>query len=362
MEALAVERVGQQVVECYSCIIAKDVKQAKLLKPEVERMVAMMKPDDKMLAYYQLVSMLYDLLILKVSPDEANERMDLTILEGVATQANDYLHFMYYYVCGRNEFYHKRYKSAIRTYKIAERLLEKVEDPVEKAEFYQILGISYYHIDQFTFAFSYLEQALEFFEKHSSYKINVFACKQILSGIYSELHQHSKAQDMFNDLLEATKSSPYNHAVTTYNIGINRIWSENFEEAIVYFKKALLDPDFQRSSICLKAHYYIKNLELRLGTYIDGFEWVEEEAKKKSVKEIVGKLLVTRGLYLNRDENLVMEGLNLLESHEYFYDCYDMCTEVSHYYKRANDLKKASYYKTYARDMRYKSILGLDQA
>ncbi|AIC96104.1 response regulator aspartate phosphatase [Shouchella lehensis] len=362
MEGLAVERVGQKIVDWYSCIKTNDVKQAKLLKPEVDVLVANMNPDDKMLAYYQLVSLQYDLLILKVSPEEAKTKLDVNVLEGIANQADDYLKFMYYYVCGRAEFYHKRYKSAIRTYKIAERLIEEVKDPVEKAEFYQKLGISYYQIDQYTFAYTYLELALEFFEKNSSYKINVFMCKQILASIFNELHQQAKAQEMYDDLLTVTKPFPYDQAVTNYNIGINRIWRGNFKEAIAYFKQALENPEFQKSAIFIKAHYHIINLEIRLGEKPKGLAWLEEEAKLKNAKDIEGKLMVTRGLYVDEENSLIMQGLELLESSQCFYEAYEMSSEVSKYYKRSRDLKRTAYFTKYAHDMKCKAILGLDQS
>ncbi|MED4130355.1 Rap family tetratricopeptide repeat protein [Shouchella miscanthi] len=362
MKTYAVERVGQQIVEWYSCIMTKDIKQAKLLKPKVDVMVANMKPDDKMLAYYQLVSMQYDLLMLKVSPDEAKANLDVTILEGIANQANDYLKFMYYYVWGRNEFYQKRYKSAIRTYKIAERLIEKVDDPVEKAEFYQKLGISYYHIDQYTFAFSYLEQALEFFEKDPTYIVNVFTCKHILSGIYSELHQHEKAESIYNELLIATESYPYNYAITKYNIGVNSIALEKYEKAIKHFTEALDIKEFQDSAIYLKAKYHVINLQLRLGNKPEGLEQLEEEVHNKDAKGIKAKLMICRGLYLEDDISLVNRGVEILEANEDFVECRELCREISKHFEEVADSGKALYFLEYAKEMNSKIILGVDQS
>lgn len=362
MKTYAVERVGQQIVEWYSCIMTKDIKQAKLLKPEVDIMVANMKPDDKMLAYYQLVSLQYDLLILKVSPSEAKANLDVTVLENIANQANDYLNFMYYYVWGRTEFYNKRYKSAIRTYKIAERLIEKVNDPVEKAEFYQNIGINYYHIDQYTFACSYLEQALEFFEKNSSYIINVFMCKQILGSIHSELHQREKAEEIFNELLISTDSYPYDHAVARYNIGLHNISIENYEEAIKSFNEALDNQEFRNSTIYLKAKYHVINLQLRLGNEPEGLEQLEEEVHNKNAKEIKAKLIICRGLYIEDDISLVNKGLELLESQEYFVESRFMAKEISKHFEEVFDLEKALHFSEYAKEMKSKIILGVDQS
>ncbi|KQL56767.1 MULTISPECIES: Rap family tetratricopeptide repeat protein [Bacillaceae] len=362
MKTYAVERVGQQIVEWYSCIMTKDIKQAKLLKPEVDIMVANMEPDDKMLAYYQLVSLQYDLLVLREAPDEKTEALNETILENIAVQTNDYLNFMYYYVWGQTEFYKQRYKSAIRTYKIAERLIEKVKDPLEKAEFYQKLGISYYRIDQYTFAFSYLEQALEIFEKDSSYIMNVISCKQILAGIHSELKEYEKAEAIYTELLVLSKPYPYYQAITTYNMGLSRIFVGNLDEAIQHFNKAIRIEEFRNSAIYLKAKYHVLNLQMRLGNYAEGLEQLEEEVHNKDVKEIEGKLLICRGLYLNEGYWLIEKGLNLLQTHEYYSECRNLCEEISKHYKKADDYKKALYFLEYANEMGNKTILGVDQS
>ncbi|WP_144560138.1 tetratricopeptide repeat protein [Shouchella miscanthi] len=362
MKTYAVERVGQQIVEWYSCIMTKDIKQAKLLKLEVDIMVANMEPDDKMLAYYQLVSLQYDLLVLREAPDEKTEALDETILENIAVQTNDYLNFMYYYVWGQTEFYKQRYKSAIRTYKIAERLIEKVKDPLEKAEFYQKLGISYYRIDQYTFAFSYLEQALEIFEKDPSYILNVISCKQILAGIHSELKEYEKAEVIYNELIVLSKPYSYYQGLTTYNRGVNRILVGNFEEAIQQFKKALEIEEFRNSAIYLKARYHILNLQMRLGNYTEGLEQLEEEVHNEDAQEIKGKLLICRGLYLNEGYSFIEEGINLLQANEYYDECRDLCEEISKHYKKMNDFEMALYYLECANEMSNKTILGVDQS
>ena len=362
MKALAVEDVGQRIVEWYSCIITKDIKQAKELKPEVDLMIVNMEPDDKMLAYYQLVTLQHDLLLLKVEPDKHSITLDESILENIAVQANDYLNFMYYYVWGQTEFYHKRYKSAIRTYKIAERLIEKVKDPAEKAEFYQRLGQSYYQIDQYTFAFSYIEQALEFFEKNSSYVINVISCKQILAGIYNELDQFEKATEIFDELLILSQPFNYYTAMTYYNMGVIRIDLQKYSEALIYFNKALKFQEFYDSPTGLKAQYYVFNLQYRLGNTSKSIEEFQLKVHNKGAVDLTAKLLVCRGLYLEDNHSLVKEGMDILESNEFFFDCHEISQEISKHYKKKRDFETALIYSEYAIEMgKRKTILGVDQ-
>lgn len=363
MIVYSLENVGQRIVEWYSCIITKDMNLAKKIKFEVDSMISMMVPDDKMLAYYQLVSLQHDLLILKEAPKEVTLQLDELLLENIANQANDYLNFMYYYVSGQTEFYKKRYKSAIRTYKIAERLIEKVKDPAEKAEFYQKLGHSYYQIDQYTFAFSYIEQALEFFEKDSSYLINVISCKQILAGIYSELNHFDKADELYHELKSLSKPHNYSYGVTNYNIAINKIILNHLQEALKYFHKALEIEEFKNSPISLKAKYHVLNLELRIGKYSNGLEELEKEVHNKKRRDLEAKLMISRGLYLDNNYDLVKEGLRMLESNEFYDECHDVSNEISKHYKENNDFKTALHYSEYSIEMgKRKIILGVDQS
>ncbi|RQW17955.1 hypothetical protein EH196_20215, partial [Bacillus sp. C1-1] len=248
---LQAETVGSAIVEWHSCIIARDIDSAKAAREKTIIAVNKMEPDDKMLTYYQLVSFQHDLLISY--PDK--EMPETPSLNENEIERNDYLNYMYYYVTGQNEYLSQRYKSAIRTYKVAERLLDKVNDPYEKADFYQKLGISYYRINQYTFAISYIEQALEIFEKNNMYQVNEITCKMVLAVISTEINHFDTAEAIFKELLQLTKAHPYQHALTLHNLGLNRIFQEQYEEAISCFNNALTIEEFTHSMTALKSTY-----------------------------------------------------------------------------------------------------------
>ncbi|MED4129616.1 hypothetical protein [Shouchella miscanthi] len=362
MVVYSIEKVGQKIVEWYSCIIAKDLKQAKISKADTDLLINNMEQDDKTLTYYQLVSLRHDLLLLRESPEETTLEMDESLLERIADQTSDYLNFMYYYVWGQTEFYNQRYKSAIRTYKIAERLIEKVKDPAEKAEFYQKLGKSYYQIDQYTFAFSYIEQALEFFEKDESYLINIITCKQLLAGIYDEIGQHDKAEECYKELLPLSVSDDYSHALTNYNLGISAKLKQDFLTAIEYFNKALSIDEFKQSPVSLKAKYHIINLNLRLGKAPHTLEETEKAIHTNKAIDLEARLMISRGLYIDQDYSLVTEGLSVLERFELFHECHNMGEEISKHFKEKNDFETALRYFEYSVEMsKRKSVLGDDQ-
>ncbi len=194
-----------------------------------------MKEDDKMLSYYQLVAFRHDLLI------ESYQKLDMELpnYHQIESSTDDYLHFMYYFVSGQVEFIKGRYKSAIRSYKIAERLIENVNDSIEKAEFYQRLGFSYYRIDQYTFAASYMEQALEIFEKNANLKEREINSKIVLAAINTELTRYDDAEIIYNEILESSRPYPFTHGLILRNIGLNRVTQRKLEEAVSFFEKAL---------------------------------------------------------------------------------------------------------------------------
>lgn len=351
--------VGQKIVEWHSCIISKDIEQARKIKVDAVEMITKMAANDKMLSYYQLVSFKHDLLLAYSD----KEMPDVSELNSIEIERDDYLNFMYYYVTGQNEFLNERYKSAIRTYKIAERLIEKVNDPAEKAEFYQELGISYYRIDQYTFAAAYMEQALEFFEKNSIYKANEIRCKIIVAAIDTELARNDSAEIIYNEIVEMSKPFPYNHALVLHNMGQNRVTQQKFNEALDLFEKALSISEFSNSITSLKTRYYLLNTQLRTGLYSSGLNELELDATAYNLVELQAKCKVSNGLYLKNDFSLIESGLNMLEENEQYFDCSEVCDEVSRHYESKGDLDIALKYARLAGQMsKHQTNLGVDQS
>ncbi|WP_099302763.1 Rap family tetratricopeptide repeat protein [Bacillus sp. Marseille-P3800] len=358
MVTISAENVGGEIVEWHSCLVSREISQAKILKSETEELIKKMEPNDKMLAYYQLVSFYHDILI----SNRDNKPIGNLNLNEIDVRMDDYLNFMYYYVSGQHEFFQGRYKSAIRTYKIAERLIEKVEDLAEKAEFYQKLGISYYQIDQYTFAFSYIEQALEFFEKNDTYKINEITCKMVLAAINTEMRRFEEAEEIYSDLQILSKPYPFTQSLVFHNIGQNRMSRNILFEAQDYFSKALLSTEFYNSRTGYKARYNLVNVNIRANTYTSGLDELEKEVNNNNMSELAAKCQITRGLYLQSDPLLVEEGLSKLEELEEFFECFEIGLEISDYYKSKDEYKTALRYALYSLEKaKSQTILGVDQ-
>ncbi|GAF13804.1 response regulator aspartate phosphatase [Bacillus sp. JCM 19046] len=354
MNLLAPEKVGGKIVEWHSCLMAKDIESAKAAREQALIAVEKMKPDDKMLAYYQLISMRHDLLTNQKNAPEWNE---------IEWKTEEYLYFMYYYVSGQNEFLHGRYKSAIRTFKIAERLIEQVNDPSEKAEFYQKLGISYYRIDQYSFASSYIEQALEFFEKQSLYKENELVCKMVLAAIESELSRFDSAESLFKELIELSKPYPFRRGLIFYNMGMNRLAQKQLEAALSCMEQALSIPEHAKAINGIKSRFYVANIRLRLGLAVANLSTIETEIKKLKLDEFSARSQVVRGLYLDNNLALVESGIKKLEDNQLFFECSEVCEEVAQHFELKGDFSTALHYSKLAiAKKKHQTIMGIEKS
>lgn len=197
------EEVGAKIVEWYSCIMSSSYEEAKLLKNEVELMLGNMENNDKMLAYYSLVEYRHNNML-----DGNNRSVNLKDqYKFVETEVDHYLKYLYYFVSGQYEYNKQRYRTAIKLFRKAERLLEYVNDETEELEFFMYIGFIYYRINQYLFATSYLEQAENGFRR-INYIRKSLNCKQVLGAIYSELREYDKAEQI---LKEALDKSTYRH-------------------------------------------------------------------------------------------------------------------------------------------------------
>ncbi|MFS0786532.1 tetratricopeptide repeat protein [Shouchella sp. 1P09AA] len=355
--ALSASIIGGKLVEWHSCLIAKNFTHAQRLRNETKELIKQMESNDKILAYYQLVSFKHELL----STYGTGELFESTLPTPVEIERDDYLNFMFYFVSAQNEFLNERYKSAVQMYKVAERLIEKVNDPAEKAEFYQELGMSYYRIDQYTFAASYMDQALEFFGKNAMYLVNEIRCKLVLAAIDTELGEQASAEKIYKEMIEISKPFPYYHSLVLHNLGQNRMTQQRFDDAVQLFEQALSINEFSQSITGLKSTYNLLNARLRNETYIGGLEELEFNARAQKLMEIKAKCKVSRGLYLEDNFSEVEQGLDMLKVNEKFFECSEVCDEISQHFEQKGDLANALKYARLVNHMSKKqSNVGVD--
>ncbi len=197
---LRAEEVGVKITEWYSCIVARSYEEAVLMKEEVKQLLPQMENNDKMLAYYSLVDYRHNMLTSGYNKNELDEELpQVEELENL----DHTLRYFYYFVSGQHEFMQERYRSAVKLFSQAERLLEHVNDKAEEAEFYQYTGYMYYRLNQYLLASSYMERAKYMYDQ-LKYVEPALNCQIVLAGIFQELHNARKSEAI---LLEALKEA-----------------------------------------------------------------------------------------------------------------------------------------------------------
>ncbi|MDQ0205359.1 Rap family tetratricopeptide repeat protein [Alkalicoccobacillus murimartini] len=329
--------VGSKCAEWYGSMIASDSNRATILKSEVEDMIKVMEPDDKVIAYYSLLQFRYNVLI---------EEPDTQI-----THSNDtlepYLTYMYYFMNGQNEFYAARYTSATKMYGMAEEYLEQVSDPYEQAEFYLRLADGYYRINQYLFASSYMEKAMDIFKTEKAYKNKVLNGYLLLAAIHTELGDFIKAEQKYQTALAESYDYPRIRALLLRGLGLNRLKQNKHHEAMFYFEEALVTGDHAETFFGMKSKGDIAFLHLRFGNLSTALPLLEEvEARSLEVNDVeyIARCRVYRNLYVHYNRELVESGLNLLIEHELYFDAGEIAEDLSSYYEENEDFISALKY------------------
>lgn len=355
------EAVGAKIVEWYSCVISKSYDQAVLLKEESKRLVSGMAENDKMLAYYSLVEYRHNILAKSYDKNELNA--DFSHIEEIA-EVDNMLKYLYYFVSGQNEYVHERYRSAVKLFEKAGRLLEYVNDDAEEAEFYLYTGVAYYRLNQYLIASSYMEQASVIFDR-LGYTEPSLNCQIILAGIYQELHNPEKGERILKDSLVKAHDLPLPKALILRVLGLNKVGVKDYIEAESYFRKALSYDEHRNIAVGAKTAYNLCNALFNQGKMDDAshyFQVAQAGATYYKNKEYIARCTATEGLYIKHDYNLVDKAIDQLESLGMDFETAEVAEEASEFAEKMGNTELAlKYMKTAHKARLYQNALGDDQ-
>ncbi|WP_342753025.1 tetratricopeptide repeat protein [Shouchella clausii] len=357
------EKAGAKIVDWYSCIISRSIDQAILLKEQASALVKNMEPNDKILAYYSLVEFRHEMLLRQNAGMEEEERFSK--IEPILENTVDHLlKYLYYFISGQNEYINERYKSAIKLFRKAERLLEYVDDDAEEAEFYYYAGAVCYRLNQYPFATSYVEQAKTIFD--SLGYVDKVNCQIIIAATNSEVGKYEKADEILKNALQQAEMHLETKALILRTLGLNAIRKREWEEAEHYFKSALAIKEHRQSPVSMKSQYNLANVLFRLQRDLEAREFF----KKAEVgilyyrnTEYSARSLVTKGLYIeNGNLALVNKGIDLLREHSLEFEIAEVAEETSAYLEKAGKSQEALKYMKVAYEAKLnQNALGVDQ-
>ncbi|MCM2676598.1 response regulator aspartate phosphatase [Alkalicoccobacillus plakortidis] len=345
--AISAAEVGARCAEWYKLMIARDIEKSTVIKQEISMLLSDMEQSDKVLAYYSLLEFRHQLL-LQESVNHV-EGPPVVIMD----QTDPFLEFLYYFMNGQNEFHKSRFKAAIRLYVRAENLLEHVTDDYERAEFYQRIAEGYYHINQYTFAVSYLELALNIFKMDESYREKVLYAELVLAAIDTEINRFDEAETRYQRIRRESVDIPFAHALILRGIGLNRLRQNLQEEAKEYMELALAIPEHKSSVIALKTKADLSFIKLRLGEpgALSLLVEAEQLAVERGNIEYQARCLICRHLHVNPDQLKVDQGIQMLKDDELYFDTAEVCEEISNFYEKEGNYKLALNYMKIAREM-----------
>lgn len=351
-EAALLDNIGLKCVKWYEFIVSRDIERAIEMKLEIDRLMESSSKADRINNYYELVNYRHDLLM-----EDVQKRLSVKENEIEMTQSDVMLKYMYYFFTGQNEFYKGRYKSAIRFYNLASKLLENLDKIVEKAEFYQRVGAAYYRLNQYAVAMNYMEQSKELFLELDGKNEKVLNCDLIIGCIYSEVHDFDKADKVFKTAISQADNYPYTRGLLLRSHGLNLLRQDKLEEAEKKFMEALNIKEHESSYVSFKTKADLANIKLRLGKTEQGVRLLEEAenlTNKNRNVEFRSRNMITRHLYVELDEKEIDKAILMLQEQEYYFEGYEMAQEISEYYEKKGNLEQCIKYLKVSHQMNIK--------
>lgn len=354
-------QVGAKIVEWYSCLISKSYEQAVLLKDEVKHLISSIDPNDKLTAYYSLVDFKHNILVSRYNKNQCAQKIDPF---DEITKIDDMLKYLYYFVSGQYEFTQERYRSAVKMFRKAERLLEYVNDEAEEAEFYQYNGLVYYRLNQYLVASSYIEQAKLIFDR-LQYKEPSINCQIVLAGIHQELKNTEKGEKILKEALGQAVDIPIVYAQVLRALGLNKQVQQKYAEAETYFKQALEYPEHKNTIFGAKSRYNLSNTLFNQGKYEEAvfhFQKAKTGATYYKSKEYSARCLFTEGLYIESNMNVVDQAITQLQKEGMEFEVSELAEEAARFAEKEGKTKLALKYMKVANNARlYQNTLGVDQ-
>lgn len=342
-KTMSSESIGARIVEWYSCIISRSVNQAILHREKAKQLLETTKCDDKIVAYFQLVDFRHQMMM---KLNSKNELANLKVEKSFEPSIDDMLKYLYYFISGQNEYINERYRSAIKLFRKAERLLEYVQDDAEEAEFYQYTGLVYYRLNQYLVASSYMEQAETIFNR-LGYIERAINTRLILGLIYSELGNYEKGDQIIQEALASSHSFPLTNALALRSLGLSKQRQQKFNEAEKHFSQALKIPEHKNSQAGAKTRYNLANVLFRQekhGSATKHLQMAEAGAKYYQNFEYTNRCLFSHGLYCDEDFLVVDQAINNLQENAMFFETFELAEEAAYFAEKAGNTEMALKY------------------
>lgn len=217
VQAQTNEQIMQMLNEWYIEIRARRLRNAHLLKTEIDKKIKNMEEDQNLLLYYSLLDFRHQYLVdsLSIGKDSFNK------IESFNIPTDDSLIYYYYFFKAMHSTIIGNYNLAKIYYDKAEIKLREIPDQLEHAEFYFKLATFNCHHQQYIPAFQQVSKAEEIFSKYNGYELNIGYCNNVSGLICTHLKEFETAEELFMSAMNIFQKKKEEQAIlyVRHNLG-----------------------------------------------------------------------------------------------------------------------------------------------
>ncbi|WNR83213.1 tetratricopeptide repeat protein (plasmid) [Bacillus velezensis] len=345
---IAFEPVGQALNEWYRTIMKNDIDKAKMMREDIQTILPDMEENEYVLIYFKLIDIRLKLLIERY--EESGDILGEIREKALRTPTDDIIQYYFFFFSGMYEFYCKKYTKAITNYKIAEKMLGKIPDEIEKAEFHYQVAIAYYQIRQNLISLNHAENALESYQAHDDYISRTIKCKMLFAMNKVDLQLWDDATQLYQDAIRLAKKSQdrISEALGYFNLGLCYERQEQLTKAKSCFESAVEIPEHLESiHSSIRSMYMLSRVYYKMGTINKGREWRDIALRNtENVNEDVykAKLNIIYFLYDNMNLKELDVNMTILKEKKLWSDVAELSENVAVHFKKKNDSKISSKY------------------
>ncbi|MEH7774433.1 response regulator aspartate phosphatase [Bacillus velezensis] len=282
MKGVPSATVGVKISEWYDAVNQFDVKTALKLKRQVEDLLEQMEEDQNVLIYYQLMKFRHDLAMNYLFPSEASKPLEkweyLKKSEGKGQKLTRLMEYYANFFDGMNHFAEGNYIAAIKSYRQAEKKLNRVVDKIEKAEFFYKMAEVYYHMKQTQVSLYYVNLAYDIYKKQDTYIVRSIQCLTVIAGNYIDLLAYEKALPYLKKALLNAEEFNNKPMITKGLLNVGCCYNAMDEKtvAIAYFRRAIKVGKETDAKELTQAYYELALLHFKQDEKIEGQEFYEK--------------------------------------------------------------------------------------
>ncbi|MEC3020354.1 tetratricopeptide repeat protein [Bacillus cereus] len=339
VQLVSKEEITKLLNDWYQTIISQHVIKAKKLKEEIDNKIHHIEEDQGILIYYSLIEFRYKILTC----DTEGYEESLGKIEPLPEQAETFLQYYYHFFKAMYSIQVANHSDASLHYDKAEKLLEKIPDEIEKAEFDYMLATFHYQTMNPLAAINYANKAKEIFSKNEGYENKAAACLNTLGLGCTKLKQFEKAEEHFIAALDMFKKNNEEHLMNKVKHNLGLLYADqNLSELAIKYLGDSLKNNPKTMFLLAREYYKLGENEIAAGI-------IEQGIKVNQLKEYmchfsILKALNEKTLKIEKLEEVIMEGIYYFKGEELWGHVKEYASILGNKYHELKEYEKSSKY------------------